>query len=226
MSDELARAVVAIPVALFLALLGPLRTNRPARAGAAALLVAAALAVHYEEWQTWAIVAVIAVAASIPADPSLDRPLPLVALAVAALGLAIGIIDPDAAWGALSDVAESRDVVYVVAGGLATVFLGGVLIGWVLRPFAERVREGDTVGMQNAGRYIGWLERSLLYGLVLVGSADAAALVIAAKSIARFPSFSEEKFAEYYLIGTLMSLLLAAASGVAVRAAMGLEPLG
>lgn len=66
----------------------------------------------------------------------------------------------------------------------------------------------------------------LLYGLILLGSPDAAALVIAAKSIARFPSFSEEKFAEYYLIGTLLSLLVAAATAFGVRAAMGLDPLG
>lgn len=70
--------------------------------------------------------------------------------------------------------------------------------------------------MENAGRYIGWLERALLYGLILLGSPDAAALVVAAKSIARFPSFAEEKFAEYYLIGTLLSLLIAAATAVAV----------
>jgi hypothetical protein len=50
--------------------------------------------------------------------------------------------------------------------------------------------------------------------------------VIAAKSIARFPSFAEEKFAEYYLIGTLLSLLIAAATAFGVRAAMGLDPLG
>lgn len=79
--------------------------------------------------------------------------------------------------------------------------------------------------MENAGRYIGWLERSLLYGLILLGSPDAAALVIAAKSIARFPSFAEEKFAEYYLIGTLLSLVIAAATAFGVRAAMGLDPL-
>jgi hypothetical protein len=49
--------------------------------------------------------------------------------------------------------------------------------------------------------------------------------VIAAKSVARFPAFSEERFAEYYLIGMLLSFLIAAGAGVAVRAALGLHPL-
>lgn len=49
--------------------------------------------------------------------------------------------------------------------------------------------------------------------------------MIAAKSIARFPAFSDERFAGYYLIGTLLSFLTAAGIGVAVRAALGLHPL-
>lgn len=48
---------------------------------------------------------------------------------------------------------------------------------------------------------------------------------MAAKSIARFPSFKEEKFAEHYLIGTLLSPLTAVAAGFGARAAMGLDPV-
>ncbi len=79
--------------------------------------------------------------------------------------------------------------------------------------------------MESAGRYIGWLERTLLYGLILAGAPDAAALVIAGKSIARFPEFSKEDFAEYYLIGSLLSLVIAAGCAIAVRASLGLTSL-
>jgi hypothetical protein len=170
-------------------------------------------------------VATVAVAAATPAHPSLASPKFSLALVVGALAVTIGITDPASAWRAASDLGESRDLVLVAVGGLAVTFLGGTVIGQVLRPFAARARENDRVGMENAGRYIGWLERTLLYGLILIGAPDAAALVVAAKSIARFPSFREERFAEYYLIGTLMSLLVAAAGGFAVRAAIGLDPL-
>lgn len=226
MTDELVRAALAAPVALLLPLVAPVAPPRAVRAALAAGLVAAALAVHFDDWQTWAIVAAAATAAAIPSRPSLDRPLQPLALTAVVLALAIAITDPGAAWEAVADVGRARDVVLVVAGALVAVFVAGAAIGRVLHPFAARVRgEVDTQGMENAGRYIGWLERSLLYGLILLGSPDAAALVIAAKSIARFPSFAEEKFAEYYLIGTLLSLVIAAATAFGVRAAMGLDPL-
>ena len=72
---------------------------------------------------------------------------------------------------------------------------------------------------------IGWLERALLYGLFVAGAPDAAAVVLGVKSIARFPEFRDERFAEYYLIGSFLSLLIAAAIGLAVRAVIGLHPL-
>ena len=62
-------------------------------------------------------------------------------------------------------------------------------------------------------------------GRFVAGAPDAAALVIAGKSVARFPSFKEEQFAEYYLIGSFLSLTIAAGAGMAVRAAIGLHPL-
>jgi hypothetical protein len=40
---------------------------------------------------------------------------------------------------------------------------------------------------------------------------------MAAKSIARFRALEDREFAEYFLVGTLASLLLALAGGVAVR---------
>jgi hypothetical protein len=225
-TDELIRAAVAAPVSVLLSFVLPAPAGRPIRALVIAVLVLAALAAWLHEWETWVIAAAATAAGTIPAAGLLQRPAVALASAAFALAVGIGLTDPDAAWHALEDVTRSRDVVLVVAGALVAVFIAGALIGRILHPFAERVRgETDTPGMENAGRYIGWLERSLLYGLVLLGSADAAALVIAAKSIARFPSFSEEKFAEYYLVGTLLSLLIAAATGFAVRAAMGLDPL-
>jgi hypothetical protein len=226
-TDELVRAAVAVPVAVLLPLAAHRPLGRGTRAAVAGLVVAAALAPHLDGWEAWTIVIAAAVAGAAPPDPSLDRPLLPLASAGALLVLAVAVTDPGAAWNAVEDIGQSRDVVLAVAGALTATFLAGALIGRVLHPFAARVRGGvDTPGMENAGRYIGWLERALLYGLILVGSPDAAALVIAAKSIARFPSFGEEKFAEYYLIGTLLSLLVAAATAFAVRAAMGLDPLG
>jgi hypothetical protein len=121
-------------------------------------------------------------------------------------------------------VADQRDVVVVIAGALTAVFIGGEVIDRVMPRFAARIAE-PVAGMENAGRMIGWLERTLLYSLVLAGAPDAAALIVAGKSIARFPSFKEEHFAEYYLIGSLMSLAIAAGVAIATRAALGVSLL-
>ncbi len=59
---------------------------------------------------------------------------------------------------------------------------------------------------KNIGRVIGTLERIIMLVLVSIGQYSAIGLVLTAKSIARYEKISkDEKFAEYYLLGTLMS---------------------
>ena len=70
------------------------------------------------------------------------------------------------------------------------------------------------------GRAIGVLERALTLTFVLLGQFGAAGLVVATKSLARFKALEDREFAEYFLVGTLASLLLAVAGGVAVHAAL------
>lgn len=62
------------------------------------------------------------------------------------------------------------------------------------------------------GSRIGTLERWIVLVLGVAGRWEAVALVMGAKSIARF----EEPFAEYFLVGTLSSLLVAIALAVLV----------
>jgi hypothetical protein len=82
---------------------------------------------------------------------------------------------------------------------------------------------GDvTAGRRVAcGRMIGILERMLTLTLVLIGQWGALGFVMAAKSIARFRDLEQREFSEYYLIGTLASILVAAASGLLVKFLVG-----
>jgi len=68
------------------------------------------------------------------------------------------------------------------------------------------------------GKTGGYLERLLVYVLVLNGQWAALGLVVAAKSIARFPELKNQDFSDYYLIGTLTSLVVAVASAMIVLA--------
>jgi len=76
-------------------------------------------------------------------------------------------------------------------------------------------------GYAGAGRLIGMLERTLMLFLVLYGQWAAAVLLLTAKSIARFEELKERRFAEYYLVGTLTSLLVATVIGLALGRVLG-----
>lgn len=103
-------------------------------------------------------------------------------------------------------------VIYV-----GVVFGGGYLIRFLTRSLAEDVKSHspDNVGvqLQNAGLYIGWLERFLVLTALLLQSPATVGLILTAKSIARYPEFKSERFAEYFLIGTLLSLSIALVGG-------------
>lgn len=75
----------------------------------------------------------------------------------------------------------------------------------------DKPSAGDELDADEykAGRVIGILERWIIY-LVLVVSQNynIIALIIAAKGFARFRQMDERPFAEYVLIGTLLSTLL------------------
>lgn len=61
----------------------------------------------------------------------------------------------------------------------------------------------------NAGRFIGTVERIIMLIFLSIGQFSAIGLVLTAKSIARYDRITKElAFAEYYLLGTLLSTLL------------------
>ena len=61
----------------------------------------------------------------------------------------------------------------------------------------------------NIGSLIGILERVIILLLGALGLYGSIALVLTAKSLARFKQLENKKFAEKYLVGTLMSLIIA-----------------
>ena len=102
--------------------------------------------------------------------------------------------------------------VYVVI-----IFGGGYLIRWLTHSLlaGSSQPEGESQEqLRNAGMYIGWLERFLILTALLLHSPATAGLVLTAKAIARYPQFKHARFAEYFLIGTLLSLSVAMIGGL------------
>lgn len=137
-----------------------------------------------------------------------------VALAATA-GLALG--GPSATVSSLvpAGVVPVWTKLWWILGTLAFVTRGGmVLVDRTLRQVPILTAAGDNL---RTGRIIGVLERLLVFFLVVQGEWAAVGLVVAAKSIIRFKDLEQRNFAEYYLIGTLTSLLVAGLAGWVAR---------
>jgi hypothetical protein len=111
---------------------------------------------------------------------------------------------------ATGDKILEAGIVYV-----AVIFAGGYLIRYWTRNLSAGIEKpGETAEqVENAGMYIGWLERFLVMTAILVQSPSMVGLILTGKSIARFPEL-KERFAEYFLIGTLLSIGLAVIGGL------------
>mgnify|MGYP007130811278 CR=1 FL=1 len=79
-------------------------------------------------------------------------------------------------------------------------------------------RDLETRRTQRASTLVCW-KRLLIFILVLTNSLEGVTFLFAAKSITRYKRISEEQnFAEYYLIGTLLSIIWALTVGLGLRA--------
>ncbi len=103
------------------------------------------------------------------------------------------------------------DVAIVYVG---VIFGGGYLIRYLTRGLAMDTPAESSAHLENAGLYIGWLERLLVVTAIVLQAPALVGLILTGKSIARFPEFKEARFVEYFLIGTLLSIALSALGGI------------
>jgi hypothetical protein len=185
-------------------------------------------------WQAWLLLALAAAASTVTVRGR--RWLLLVAIAFGGPFL----LDPGIAATAGHQFFDPQriQVLLVVSGFAFAVLAGSVLVEQVLQRIKglpgspdeleslereDGAADGDATGAPAGGKVIGMLERAFAYAGVLVGHPETAALVVAVKSVARYPEFkgrNGRRFAEYFLIGTLLSLLVALAIAYLIRAAL------
>jgi len=78
---------------------------------------------------------------------------------------------------------------------------------------SQETESNSEESQRNAGAVIGMLERCIILLLLSVGQYSAIGFVLTAKSIARYNKIAEDpEFSEYYLLGTLLSVMLVVAS--------------
>lgn len=102
-------------------------------------------------------------------------------------------------------------------------FVAGIFMQVLLGNWSKAIQERDLAekSLNQAGKYIGILERLLIFLFIILGRWEGVGFLLAAKSIFRFGDLNgakDRKLTEYILIGSLLSFSLAIATALIVLA--------
>ncbi len=125
-----------------------------------------------------------------------------------------------------------HEIVFYVIDNRAWIIITGVLL--LTKPTSITIKNSISIwtpeernekddSLQNAGNYIGMLERIFVFCFIITGHFEAIGFLLAAKSIFRFGDLKEakdRKLTEYVLIGTLLSFGIAMLTGFLVQCAL------
>ncbi len=104
-----------------------------------------------------------------------------------------------------------------LSGALFLTLPTSIIMKVIIAKWIPDNQPDSPKSLENAGKYIGILERTLIFLFILTNHFEAVGFLLAAKSIFRFGDLKEKhdlKLTEYVLIGTLLSF------GIAILTAM------
>lgn len=121
------------------------------------------------------------------------------------------------------DFLKDQDFLKILMGALflttpASIFIKLLLSSWT--PVTEEEGNIQTESLSSAGKYIGILERLLVFTFIVVNHWEGVGFMIAAKSVFRFSDLAQakqRKLTEYVLIGTLLSFGTAVLAGILIK---------
>ncbi|WP_343658394.1 DUF3307 domain-containing protein [Chryseobacterium sp.] len=99
-----------------------------------------------------------------------------------------------------------------------SIFIKILLSSWT--PAPDGPNNIQTESLSSAGKYIGILERLLVFTFIMVNHWEGVGFMVAAKSVFRFSDLAQakqRKLTEYVLIGTLLSFGLAVLTGIIIK---------
>ena len=116
------------------------------------------------------------------------------------------------------------DAFWIIAVAYAIVIWPcGIVVGRLTERWRDEAAASAN-GLSGAGLWIGRLERVLVVTFVLLDRFEAIGFLIAAKSILRIgevTGHNDRRQAEYILVGTMLSLILAIVTGLAAARLLG-----
>lgn len=102
---------------------------------------------------------------------------------------------------------------------VSSIFMKVIITKWELE------EDPNSASLEEAGKYIGILERLFVFGFIVMNQWQAIGFLLAAKSVFRFGDLSkakDRKLTEYILIGTLLSFGFAIVTGLAYNYFLGM----
>jgi hypothetical protein len=103
------------------------------------------------------------------------------------------------------EVVSSSKSLALLTTLITVTYVSAIVLKILLSKWSDQINNDDT---NNAGKYIGILERLFIFFFVLINFWEGIGFLLAAKSIFRFGDLKESKdvkLTEYILIGTLLS---------------------
>ena len=110
----------------------------------------------------------------------------------------------------------SKESLLIILAILLVTYVSSFIMKMIMSKW-DLEEDNSEDSLQNAGMYIGILERLFVFGFIILNQWSAIGLLIAAKSVFRFGDLSrakDRKLTEYMLIGSLISFGLSILIGL------------
>lgn len=127
-------------------------------------------------------------------------------------------------WAAITEVSidlkqilQSPKILSLITLVLFLTQPTSIILSNLLKKWSDSIPSQPDQSLQDAGKYIGILERLFVFSFIVTGHWEAVGFLLAAKSVFRFGDLrksKERKLTEYILIGTLLSFGIAIVSGL------------
>jgi hypothetical protein len=119
----------------------------------------------------------------------------------------------------LNALVEDTEIWIYAAAILFITVVSGIVMMVLMSTWSKALNDSNEESLNNAGKYIGMLERIFVFTFVVTENWEGIGFLLAAKSVFRFGDLKESKdrkLTEYILIGTLLSFGIAIAVGMLV----------
>jgi hypothetical protein len=117
----------------------------------------------------------------------------------------------------LLEIVLSNSFLTIVTAVLFLTQPVSIIMSVLIKPWSDEIPTEKIQSLKNAGKYIGILERLLVFLFICTHHFESVGFLIASKSVFRFGDLKESKerkLTEYILIGTLLSFGIAMLVGL------------